>query len=202
MYKCYLEKMIDVCKVDRYKRYIWIMLKLTTPLYIARRYIPHKESPFYFYFYARHAVDLQEPLEDLSMDVCTYMHQGHVMIMGDLNARTGHMQFQPIEHDELDKEEIGDIDACWSRQSEDKDTNAYGHALMDMINGLHMPILNGTRCFPHTGGHTCYSASGGHSVVDYVMVHMNNLHIVKQLGEKHPESRAGANIGYMSLGRK
>lgn len=186
IYKCYLEGRIDICKVDRHKRYIWIMLKHSTPMYIAGCYIPHKESPFY----ARYGVDPQEPLEDLSMDVCAYLQQGHVMVLGDLNARVGRMQFQPIAHDVLDKEEIVDVDTCWYRHSEDTDTNAHGRALMDMVNGLHMPILNGMNCFPDTTGYTCYSASGGSSVVDYAMIHMDALCMIKEfwLGEKHPES--------------
>ena len=85
------------------------------------------------------------------------------MVLGDLNARVGHMQFQPITHDELDKEEVVTLDMCLCRHSEDTNTNAYSRALMDMVNGLHMPILNGVDYFPDTKGYTCYSASGGSS---------------------------------------
>ena len=89
IYRCYLEGKIDICKVDQHKWYIWIRLKHSTPMYIAECYIPHKESPFY----ARYRVDPQEPFEDLSMDVCTYLQQRHVMVLGDLNARVEHKQF-------------------------------------------------------------------------------------------------------------
>ena len=67
------------------------------------------------------------------------------------------------------------MDTHWCRNSKDIDTNTHGHALMDMVNGLHMPILNGMKCFLNIEGHTCYSASGGSSVVDYAMVHINDL---------------------------
>ena len=77
-------------------------------MYIARCYIPHKESPFY----ARYEVAPQEPFGDLSMDVCAYLQQRHVMVLGDLNARVERMQFQPIAHDELDKEEVVVVDTC------------------------------------------------------------------------------------------
>ena len=53
-----------------------------------------------------------------------------------------------------------------------------------------MPILNGMKCFLDTKGYTCYSTSGGSSVVDYAMVHINDLCMIKEflLGEKHLES--------------
>ena len=35
------------------------------------------------------------------------------MVLGDLNARVGRMQFQHIEHNELDKEEAMVVDTCW-----------------------------------------------------------------------------------------
>ena len=85
-------------------------------------YIPHKESSFY----ARYGVDPQALFEDLSMDICTYIQQGHVMVLGDLNARVGRTQIQPIAQDELNKEEALDVDTCWRRHSEDADTNAHG----------------------------------------------------------------------------
>ena len=47
--------------------------------------------------------------------------------------------------------------------------------VMDMVNGLHMLILNGMKSFCDAKGYTCYLASGGSSVVDYAMVHINYL---------------------------
>ena len=72
IYKCYLEGKIDICDVNQHKRCIWIRLKHSTPKNIAGYYIPHKES----LFHRRYGVDPQEPFEDLSMDVCTYLQQG------------------------------------------------------------------------------------------------------------------------------
>ena len=53
-----------------------------------------------------------------------------------------------------------------------------------------MPILNGMNCFPNTKGYTCYSTSVGSSVVDYAMIHTNDLCMIKEfwLVEKHLES--------------
>ena len=81
-------------------------------------------------------------------------------------------------------------DTCSCRRSEDTKSNVHGRTLMDMVNGLHMPILNDMNCFLDTKRYTCYSASGGSSVVDYAMVHINDLRMIKEfwLGEKHIES--------------
>ena len=53
------------------------------------------------------------------MDICACLQQGQVMVLGDLNARVGCMQFQPIVHDELDKEEAMVVDTHRYRHSED-----------------------------------------------------------------------------------
>ena len=45
IYKRHLETMIDVCKIDRHKRYIWIMLKHVMPMYNAGCYILRLRSP-------------------------------------------------------------------------------------------------------------------------------------------------------------
>ena len=44
--------------------------------------------------------------------------------------------------------------------------------------------------FPNAKEYTCYLASGGSSVVNYAMVHINDLCMIKEfwLGEKHLES--------------
>ena len=59
---------------------------------------------------AQYGGDPLETFEDLSMDVCIYLQQGHVMVLGDFNARIRHKQFQPIAHDELDREEVVEVD--------------------------------------------------------------------------------------------
>lgn len=88
--------------------------------------------------------------------------------MDDSNARVGNMQFQPIVQDEMDKNEAIKVDPLWYRSSADEMINLHGRALRCMMNGMHMPILNGMKLFPRTNEMTCYSANGGSCVVDYV----------------------------------
>lgn len=99
--------------------------------------------------------------------------EGQVMVVGDLNARVGSMQFQPMMQDELDKGETIELDPLWQRYVVDDTVNQHGKALYGMVNGMYMPILNGMCLFPNTGGIPTVLQSGGSSVLDYVIAHMD-----------------------------
>lgn len=77
------------------------------------------------------------------MDIAELKELGKVIVMGDLNARIGKMQIQPIMLDEMDKDEAIEADILWHRSSKYETVNPQGRALRCMINGLHMPVLNG-----------------------------------------------------------
>lgn len=55
--------------------------------------------------------------------------EGQVMVVGDLNARVGSMQFQPMMQDELDKGETIELDPLWQRYVVDDTVNQHGKAL-------------------------------------------------------------------------
>ena len=86
---------------------------------------------------------------------CSLVGSRKVFIVGDLNARIGQMQFQPIMHDEMDKGEAIEVDASWFKVSEDEEINPQGRALR------------------------CYLASGGFSVLDYALAHIDALSSIK-----------------------
>ena len=60
------------------------------------------------------------------MDICSFQQDGHVLLMGDLNARIGDMQAQPIMSNELDKSEQIQLDPLWERTSSDPKVHAHG----------------------------------------------------------------------------
>ena len=62
--------------------------------------LPYHDSPFNY----RHGINANQAFETLCLDIVEFQDQGRVIVMGDLNARVGQMQFQPIMADELDKE--------------------------------------------------------------------------------------------------
>lgn len=187
MYKECLQDIVTLCKDDPYKRYIWIKIEMKPmPLYIAGCYIPHRESPYY----PRYGKDASDPFGDLCSDVVHFSSKGRVIIVGDMNARIGNAQIQPLTEHEYNKEEETEIDDMWHRCSQDKETNAHGDALMTLINGLQMIVLNGTCLFPSTKVPTCFPASGGQSVVDYALASIDAIHQVVgyEIGPKLPES--------------
>lgn len=92
-------------------------------------------------------------------------------------------------HDDLNKDEEIDLDPRWLRCFTDDMVNTHGQAL-SIVNGLHMPILNGMQLFLGTGGPTCYLARGGSSVLDYALAHLDTLCLIRnlKLEDKNRES--------------
>lgn len=86
-------------------------------------------------------------------------------------------------HDELEKEAALEVDMLWHKTSDDNTINAQHRTLRSMVNGLHMPILNGMQLFPNTGKMTCFLTSGGHNMLDYALAHIKSFNI----GEKYPD---------------
>ena len=94
------------------------------------------------------------------MDICSFQHDGHVLLVGDLNACIGDMQAQPIMSNELDKSEKIQSDPMWERTSSDPKVNAHARALCSVMNGLHMLVLNKMKCFQKFDTATCFSLVG------------------------------------------
>ena len=178
--------MISIVKDDIHKRFIWIMVKGShSPLYIAGCYIPHRESPFY----QRHEVDPSQPLGDLCLDIAMFSKQGNVLLIGDFNARIGDLQFQYLTQQEYIKDYEIETDPIWCRCSEDKEVNAHGRALKQLMNRMHKLVVNGTALFPKSNSPTCFPASGGTSVIDYELIGLEACHLIHNfsLGSKSPD---------------
>ena len=79
------------------------------------------------------------------------------MLMGDMNARMGNVQANPITWNELDKNEQMDLACTWQRVSQDDTINTHGRALCNLMHGMHLLVLNGMHLFPHTHMYTCHT---------------------------------------------
>ena len=107
------------------------------------------------------------------------------MLMRDMNARIADKHAQPIAWDEIDKTKQIHTANSWQRASQDVMVNAQGRTLCNLMQGMHLLVLNGMHLFPHTQGYTCHTASDGHSVVDYALVHLKAIHIVNKFELGH-----------------
>ena len=113
-----------------------------------------------------------------------YKEKGHVMLMGDLNCRTGtaddyistgrSRNFVNIINDDPTIEIDDVINNCTvnirkSRASQDKVLNEYGRELLTICKRNNMFIVNSRFGDTPDGSYTCHT-SNGHSVVDYFIV--------------------------------
>ena len=77
--------------------------------------------------------------------------------MGDMNARIGNVQTQPITWNELDRNDQITIACTWQRVSQDNIVNAYRGALCNLMHGMHLMVLNEMHLFPPTHVYLLYN---------------------------------------------
>ncbi|MCO5586881.1 hypothetical protein L7F22_040826 [Adiantum nelumboides] len=178
MYKEEFQKVITICKVDEYKRYIWV--KIESKDICPGCYIPHRELPFYNAF----KIEKTDPFGDLYANIATYTQEGVVMIMGDMNARIAHNQMQAIDFTLhlADKERYHYPNPMWERCLSDITTNSQGSALISMMTSMQMIVINGSQKFADSGKYTCYTANNGLSTIDYMLIKHDTSHIVHDFG--------------------
>ena len=132
-------------------------------------YIPPDKSGFYKVY----ECDLFQSLE---YNIEYFKHQGHVILMGDFNARFGHendfiennntrfndtsCSSQPFEYES---------DNCSQRNSENDKINPLGRCILNMCIATGVRILNGRSANDCNGKITLYNKNGT-SVIDYSIV--------------------------------
>ena len=150
---------------------VWIKIEskytnLGKDLYIAAVYIPPANSSYYL------KKPEPNPFEELESCVNKYLSKGEVLIIGDLNARTGRLpdfivndssKYLPIKDQGLPYP----TDLPMSpRLNEDKVVNSFGRKLTEMCQSVGLRILNGRKMGDLHGSITCYKYNGK-SLVDY-----------------------------------
>ena len=118
---------------------------------------------------------------DLYEEILGLKQKGEVIVMGDLNARTG-LEDDIIKIDKFDNVDIPNINQnndIPSRNSEDKLTaNQRGKELIELCKALKLAIVNGRKNGDLFGKCTSFQWNGN-SVVDYVLSSHNLFHNIE-----------------------
>ncbi len=141
---------------------IWLEVKSVISqhnLYLCTLYIPPHDSPYY----------KEQSFLKLQTDILHFQSRGHILIRGDLNARTGreidyvnivnnnHITNDTMFHSSL---------IITPRNSYDCSVNTNGKQVLNLCKGLGLYIINGSTRGDSLGRFTYYSRLGA-SVVDY-----------------------------------
>ncbi len=107
-------------------------------------------------------------------EVAEAVGKGHVLVVGDLNARTAALpDHPPVGCDMTGMEELFSLDrppVCSVRNSADQGkTNKAGRRLLGVCKRTNMRIANGRKPGDEHGAVTFVSSGGGASLVDYVL---------------------------------
>ena len=114
-----------------------------------------------------------DPFEDFEQKLNSIDNDTDILVLGDLNARTGVLP-DYIEHEDNDDIPIPqelyetDYQATIPRGNMDKVTNKYGQNLLDMCRTVPLRICNGRKLGDIQGSFMCYKWNG-QSVVDYCL---------------------------------
>ena len=111
----------------------------------------------------------EDLFEDLQTKLAKYEQRGDLILIGDLNSRTGCIEEYIIDdsNDHMPVPNIyTDTEYTFVRNSLDDKVNGYGRRFLDVCRSLPLRILNGRKIGDFLGNLTCYNQRGS-SVVDY-----------------------------------
>jgi sorting nexin-29 len=155
------KKQLDAQEINNNGHGLWTKINNNGKLLsVGVYYIPHENSPYW------HSELFDGILEDINEIECDEM-----IIMGDLNARTG------LLDDQLSERRSGDEIQC--RVNADQSVNNNGRQLIELCRTTEMLIANG-RYGVESSKMTCHTANGS-SVVDYILVSQGLLNDIEQL---------------------
>ena len=142
-------------------------------MYICNCYIPPETSEI-------HKISGAPYFEILNEEVIKFSTQGDILLLGDMNSRTGERKEHYTEIDEditvrdqLCVEDITSSDRvvyCLpDRKNEDMKANSFGRNLISITEQAHLAIVNGRKLGDLRGKTTCVTYNGM-STVDYCIV--------------------------------
>ncbi len=160
------------------KDYLWIKLDkvffgLREDIYMCNVYIPPEKSDL-------HKTSDLDYFDNLQDDIAQYSSMGEIIVVGDMNSRTGEVKekYELMEEDtilceksslnsSLNFEEIKNIvDKYGDRSNEDIIVNSFGKKLISLIEKSFLNIVNG-RTIGDLDGKITYIDPTGFSAIDY-----------------------------------
>lgn len=159
------------CKIEKQ------LFNISKDVYVCAVYIPPDNSRYFN----------QELLDELVDDILVFSSMGHLIILGDFNARTGTCD------DFIMKEGNKYLPNCQNskfhepvkRNSFDNTVNKHGKWLLDLCRTFDLGILNG-RTKGDTFGQITSHNRNGVSVVDYIVVDLELLPLVQSFVVRPP----------------
>lgn len=151
--------------------YIWLQLNKTffnldKHIYLCMAYISPDNST-----YSRK--DDEDSLSPLEKDIAKFQKDGNIMILGDLNARTGnksdHIRNDSDRYLPINNLNIYNRDEqLETRNNQDIQLNPRGQSLIDLCISSQIRIMNGRTLGDLSGRFTCHKHNGS-STVDYCL---------------------------------
>ncbi len=116
----------------------------------------------------------------LEVSVGTALSKGQVLVVGDLNARTGCGADYTVDS-LVDDCQLGPVPTCTVRNNQDTHVNSHGRELLRLCQRSGLRIVNGRVSGDETGAFTFVSPSGGASLIDYVVACPSAFGLVSQV---------------------
>ena len=129
-------------------------------------YVPPEGSPFYSFFDIDNGIEL---LEECLCDCLIRFDDVHIILSGDLNARTSNISYDITSFDSSVNTPHDSVPINVERDSQDKVLNNFGKLLLNSCNMFSLRILNGACNGDHNGCYTFISDAGS-SVDDYFLL--------------------------------
>ena len=163
------------------KNFLWIKISKTIlnsnkDLYICGTYIPPEKSNYFD----------PEIFEEIEQDIITFSTRGNIIILGDLNARTGKINecLSDDGHTHIQDQSEHSLQTK-GRESFDLTINNHGKHLINICKSYDLKILNG-RTRGDSLGRPTFHGKNGTSVIDYIICSQELLPSVKHLAVHPP----------------
>ncbi|XP_022809214.1 uncharacterized protein LOC111346174 [Stylophora pistillata] len=183
-----------------HKNLIWIRLnkmffKTDQDIFLCGLYIPPQESPYFD----------QDIFNILETSISQFNHDGHTILAGDFNIRTGSSPdlIDPDQCSHIPGDISLPLDPLKKRKNFDSQINEHGPSLLDLCKSCDLRLLNGRTFGDSLGKITCHSAKGV-SIVDYFIVSHELLNTFTSFIVKEPTvfSDHSQLIGWLKIGHQ
>ncbi|CAC5383251.1 unnamed protein product [Mytilus coruscus] len=181
-YKKEIAKGITNINGTKSQNRLWLKLEkeffgFKEDLYICAIYVPPINSNYF-----------ENDYNLLENDFNTFARQGKILLMGDMNARTGKcpdfIKGNSCQINNFDAENLipdyYEVDTKISRNNQDNVTNVQGKSLLELCIASRLRILNGRFIGDSLGYYMfTYMSINGYSAVDYALISESLLSSVK-----------------------